>query len=48
MMFLASCGSNLTGEVVSQVFIALKQGKIGVLIFEGCKVWDRPMGDLSL
>ncbi len=36
------------GEVVSQDFTVQKQGLIGILIFEGCKVWDRPSGDLSL
>ena len=48
MMFLVSCASNLTGEVISQVFIALNQGMIVVLIGEGSKVRDRPTGDLSL
>ena len=48
MVFLVSCASNLTGEVISQVFIALNQGMIVVLIVEGSKVRDRPTGDLSL
>ncbi len=33
---------------ISQVFIALNQGMIVVLIGEGSKVRDRPTGDLSL
>ncbi len=45
---LVSCASNLTGEGISQVFIALTQGMIVVLIDEGSKVRDRPTGDLSL